>query len=215
MRYQGSEALNINFEEEGRALDTQAQRPILEVLTGGGLDADARRGVSTEFLSKVARAVLVAAVFIALGFVRVCVSSATVAALTENSALRSEVNDAKNLNDDLKIERAVLSSNSRIARIATQNYGMVLSNDAVTVKVGAAAEAEAAETAAAEASEAARAQADADSRLAAASAASTEAVEATEADLVLDPYAYAASALKADGDAAQLVSEVSAVADVA
>ena len=213
MRYQGSEALYMDYAEGGRAFEQEVERPSLEVLPGGGLDARVRRGVSAEFLSKVARVLAVAAVFIALGFVRVCVSSATVAALTENSSLRAQVNDAKNLNDELKIERAVLSSNSRIARIATQNYGMVLSNDAVSVAVGEAAQAEAAEQAAAEASEAARAQADADSQSAAAVA--DEGLAATEAEQLLNPYAFATAALQADGDAAQLVSEVSSAADVA
>ena len=214
MRYQGSEALNIDYVEGGRAFEQQAERPSLEVLTGGGLDARARQGVSTEFVSKVVRVLAVAAVFIAIGFVRVCVSSATVAALTENSSLRSQVNDAKTLNDELKIERAVLSSNSRIARIATQNYGMVLSNDAVSVKVGAAAEAEAASEAAAQAAEEARERAASDSADAVASAVASSA-EATDAEKVLDPYAFASAELQADGDAAQLVSEVSSVADVA
>ncbi len=213
MRYQGSEALYMDYADAGRAFEQEAERPSLEVLTGGGLDARVRRGVSTEFIHKVARALIVTAVFIALGFVRVCVSSATVAALTENSSLRSQVSDAKNLNDDLKIERAVLSSNSRIARIATQNYGMVLSNDAVSVSVGEAAEQEAAEQQAAEASEAARAQAEADSQSAV--AAVSDAAGATEAEQLLDPYAFATAALQANGDAAQLVSEVSAAADVA
>ena len=215
MRYQGSEALNMDYAEGGRALEQEQARPSLSVLPGGGLDARARRGVSRDYLSKVARVFAVFAVFAAIGFVRVGVSSATVAALTENSALRSEVNDAKNLNDDLKIERAVLSSNSRIARIATQNYGMVLSNDAVSVKVGSAAEAEAAATAAAEQSEAARAQAVEESQSAVAAAAASASAEVTEADLVLDPYAVASAALQSNGDAAQLVSEVSSVADVA
>ena len=123
-----------NFVPEERSQETP-----FEVLPGGGLDARARRGVSPEFVANVRNVLVVAAVLILLGLVRVGLSSAAVAALNANETLSDQVTDAKNLNDDLKIERAVLSSNSRISRIATQNYSMVLSNDAMDVKVGDAA----------------------------------------------------------------------------
>lgn len=165
MRYQGSEALNMNYAGAG-ALEERSRETSFEVLPGGGLDARARRGVSHEFVASVCHVLIIAAAIITLGLVRVGLSSAAVSALAANSSLRSEVTDAKNLNDDLKIERAVLSSNSRISRIATQNYGMSLSNDAMTVKVGAAAEAERVEQEAAQA--AAEQQAQAESAAAAA-----------------------------------------------
>lgn len=165
MRYQGSEALNMNYAGAG-ALEERSRETSFEVLPGGGLDARARRGVSHEFVASVCHVLIIAAAIITLGLVRVGLSSAAVSALAANSSLRSEVTDAKNLNDDLKIERAVLSSNSRISRIATQNYGMSLSNDAMTVKVGAAAEAERAEQEASQA--AAEQQAQAESAAAAA-----------------------------------------------
>lgn len=142
---------------------------------------------------------------------RVAISSATVVALSNNSTLRSEVSDAKNLNDELKIERAVLSSNSRIARIATQNYGMVLSSDALTVEVGEAA---AAEQAAAEEQQAASEQTEQAEQTAAAAAAA--AAQPSDASFyVLDPSAYAAALLSADGDAAQSVADGGAYCDVA
>ncbi|MDO4848844.1 MAG: cell division protein FtsL [Coriobacteriia bacterium] len=213
MRYQGSEALNIDFVEGGEALE-QAARPSFQVLPGGGLDARARKGVSAQFIANVRTVVVLAAVLIAIGLVRVAISSATVVALSNNSTLRSEVSDAKNLNDDLKIERAVLSSNSRIARIATQNYGMVLSSDAMTVEVGEAAEAE---QAAAEEAQAAAEQAQqaADESAAAVAAGESAAQQAGDASYVLDPASYAASLLSADGDAAQSVAEGGAYCDVA
>ena len=213
MRYQGSEALNIDFAEGGEALE-QAARPSFQVLPGGGLDARARKGVSAQFIANVRTVVVLAAVLIAIGLVRVAISSATVVALSNNSTLRSEVSDAKNLNDDLKIERAVLSSNSRIARIATQNYGMVLSSDAMTVEVGEAAEAE---QAAAEEAQAAAEQAQqaADESAAAVAAEQAAAQQAGDASYVLDPASYAASLLSADGDAAQSVAEGGAYCDVA
>lgn len=210
MRYQGSEALNIDFVEGGEALE-EAARPSFQVLPGGGLDARARKGVSAQFIANIRTGIILAAVLIAIGLVRVAISSATVVALSNNSTLRSEVSDAKNLNDELKIERAVLSSNSRIARIATQNYGMVLSSDALTVEVGEAA---AAEQAAAEEQQAASEQTEqAEQTAAAAVAAAAQPSDASS--YVLDPSAYAAALLSADGDAAQSVADGGAYCDVA
>lgn len=242
MRYQGSEAYNYDFAERQRALE--GREPSFEVLPGGGLDARARRGVSPEFLARAKMALLAAAVFFCVGAARVGISSATVSMLAANSTLRSQVTDAQNLNDELKIERAVLSSNSRIARIATQNYGMSLSSDAVSVKVGEAAAAEqaelaaeAAEVAAAEA--AAQAEADAAARIAATAAevaqltaadatvagmdaeatvatapAAEEPVDAAEEPAV-DEAADEAADAASDGEAAQLADESGEAADVA
>ncbi len=153
MRYQGSEAFDMDYAIAPGEERESRRAASLEVLTGGGLDARARRGVSREFVGQLRNILVIAAALIAIGAVRVFLSTATVATLSANTALRSEISDARNLNSELKIERSVLASNSRIARIATQNYGMVLSTEALTVKVGDAAEAEAAEQAAAEAAQ--------------------------------------------------------------
>ncbi len=153
MRYQGSEAFDMDYAIAPGEERESRRAASLEVLTGGGLDARARRGVSREFVGQLRNTLVIAAALIAIGAVRVFLSTATVATLSANTALRSEISDARNLNSELKIERSVLASNSRIARIATQNYGMVLSTEALTVKVGDAAEAEATEQAAAEAAQ--------------------------------------------------------------
>ncbi len=189
MRYQGSEAFDMDYAIAPGEERESRRAASLEVLTGGGLDARARRGVSREFVGQLRNILVIAAALIAIGAVRVFLSTATVATLSANTALRSEISDARNLNSELKIERSVLASNSRIARIATQNYGMVLSTEALTVKVGDAAEAEVAEQAAAEAEQAAAEQA-------AAAPATTEA----DAD----------SAAEAASEAAGLPSDVSA-----
>ncbi|SFX44508.1 cell division protein FtsL [Olsenella sp. kh2p3] len=105
------------------------QRPSFSVVTGGGLDARARAGVSPQFLSRVRTVVICALVFIALGACRVALSTATVSTLQANSALRSQIKEAQTLNEDLQVEKSVLSSSSRISRIATQNYGMSLSTN--------------------------------------------------------------------------------------
>lgn len=131
MRYQGSEAVRMDAAERGRERRDErvSERPSFSVVTGGGLDARARAGVSPQFLQRVRMVVVCALAFIALGACRVALSTATVSALQANSALRSQIKEAQTLNEDLQVERSVLSSSSRISRIAMQNYGMTLSTN--------------------------------------------------------------------------------------
>ena len=213
MRYQGSEALDMEFAERGAALEREAARPSFEVVPGGGLDARARRGVSAQFLAN-AKTILKVAVVLIVGMVRVALTSATVSTLKANSSLRSAVEDAQNLNDDLKIERAVLSSNSRISRIATQNYGMALSSDAVSVDLSADAAASQGAEATDEAVTADNDAADTDTNTAAADSSQDDASADRQAsgegarDAADDAAAY-------DGDAAQPADAALAYADVA
>lgn len=136
MRYQGSEAQVLGSAARRERLERQAA-PSFEVVDGGGLDARARAGVSPVFLARLRAVLLAAAVFIVLGMVRVGISAATVTLLSSNADLRAQIEESESLNDQLRVQRSVLSSNARISRIATQNYGMVLSSDAVTVDLGA------------------------------------------------------------------------------
>jgi cell division protein FtsL len=133
MRYQGSEALNeeaVAHRYVERPAEQQVERRSpLSVVPGGGLDARARAGVSPEFLMRV-RAIASAVLFvIALGVVRVSLTTATVAELQSNATLKSQIEELQTTNQDLRIERSVLSSSARVSRIATQNYGMTLSTD--------------------------------------------------------------------------------------
>lgn len=204
MRYQGSEALDMEFAERGAALEREAARPSFEVVPGGGLDARARRGVSAQFLANAKTILKIAAVVLIVGMVRVALTTATVSTLKANSSLRSAVEDAQNLNDDLKIERAVLSSNSRISRIATQNYGMALSSDAVSVDLSA------------DAATAQDAEAQDEATDAAAVDSSQDADAPADQQVTDDEAQDASDGVPAyDGDAAQLGDDAPAYADVA
>lgn len=139
MRYQGSVAYDMGVEPRRRERVSQEPRRSFEVVPGGGLDARARRGVSPQFVARVRAALAVAALVIALGLVRVVLSSATVSLLEQNAALAEEIETAQALSTDLRIERSVLSSNARISRIATQNYGMVLPSERLTVDLDSTA----------------------------------------------------------------------------
>lgn len=171
MRYQGSAVANEEYIERGYALPQE--RPSFEVVSGGGLDARARRGVAPEFLARVKVVVACALVFFALGACRVALTSAAVAALQGNATLKTQITEAKTTNDSLMVERSALSSNARISRIATQNLGMVLSTDTETVTIGAAAEASSAE---ADSSDEVAARADGDAAQSASEDASAQGV---------------------------------------
>ena len=149
MRYQAAEAYSMGAAERRREREQRQQqpRPSFEVVSGGGLDARVRAGVSPVFVARVRAVVAVAAVLIVLGMARVSLSAATVTLLQSNSDLSAQISDTQTANEELMIERSVLSSNARITRIATQNYGMALPSGVVTLDLTEeAAEGEAAVT---------------------------------------------------------------------
>ncbi len=127
----------MGYAERRRAREQYQAAPSFEVVSGGGLDAKVRSGASAEFLTRVAIVCSIALVLLVIGAARVVLSTATVQTLRANATLRSEVSDAQTLNDELKIERSVLGSSTRIGRIATQNYGMVLSSETLSVDIAA------------------------------------------------------------------------------
>ena len=143
MRYQGSAAYSMGAAERSRERLEERASSSFEVVSGGGLDARAREGVSRAFVSRVRAVVVVAVVLIALGMVRVGISAATVSLLRSNADLGTQIAEAESLNEQLRVQRSALSSNARISRIATQNYGMVLSSEFVTLDLSASAEGEA------------------------------------------------------------------------
>lgn len=140
MRYQGSEAYSMRVAERGRERSEQQARPSFEVVSGGGLDARARAGVSPAFVARVRAVVAVAAVLIVLGMGRVALSAATVTLMQSNATLNEQISEAQTSNEELMIERSVLSGNARITRIATQNYGMALPSGSVHLDLSEQAE---------------------------------------------------------------------------
>lgn len=63
-----------------------------------------------------------------------------VGTLASNESMRSELKQTVALEDDLRIQRSVLSSTQRIDRIATQSYGMVAANGAEKLSVSDSAD---------------------------------------------------------------------------
>ena len=154
MTYMGTEAYDLDASRG--AFAPQGARSF-ETIEGAGLDARERAGVSRQVLSTLKVLAVVAAIFMVLSAARVGVFTYAATILSQNSTMRSELKEARSLQDDLRVQRSVLSSASRIDRIATQSYGMVLAGDSVKLAVGdaeaAAAEAEAENSASADTQE--------------------------------------------------------------
>lgn len=131
----GSEAVARTIQFEHEYAPEQSTRSSFEVVPGGGLDADARRGVSSQFIQHVKLIAVAAALFLTLGVVRVGISTATVSTLQFNNAIRNEMRATTATNDSLRVSRSLLASTTRIERIATQNYGMTLESNRPVVDV--------------------------------------------------------------------------------
>ena len=131
----GSEAVARTIQFEHEYAPEQSTRSSFEVVPGGGLDADARRGVSSQFIQSVKLIAVAAAFFLTLGVVRVGISTATVSTLQSNNAIRNEMRATTATNDSLRVSRSLLASTTRIERIATQNYGMTLETNRPVVDV--------------------------------------------------------------------------------
>ena len=131
----GSEAVARTTQFEHEYAPEQSTRTSFEVVPGGGLDADARRGVSSQFIQRVKLIAAAAALFLTLGVVRIGISTATVSTLQANNVIRNEMRATTATNDSLRVSRSLLASTTRIERIATQNYGMTLETNRPVVDV--------------------------------------------------------------------------------
>ena len=131
----GSEAVARTTQFEHEYAPEQSTRSSFEVVPGGGLDADARRGVSSQFIQRVKLIAVAAALFLTLGVVRIGISTATVSTLQSNNDIRNEMRATTATNDSLRVSRSLLASTTRIERIATQNYGMTLETNRPVVDV--------------------------------------------------------------------------------
>ena len=131
----GSEAVARTTQFEHEYAPEQSTRTSFEVVPGGGLDADARRGVSSQFIQRVKLIAVAAALFLTLGVVRIGISTATVSTLQANNVIRNEMRATTATNDSLRVSRSLLASTTRIERIATQNYGMTLETNRPVVDI--------------------------------------------------------------------------------
>lgn len=136
-----SEAIDITSVERDYERQQTVACPSFEVVPGGGLDAHARRGVSTQFISAVMTVVLAFALIFTIGVGRVVLSTMTVSKLQANNETRTALRQMTAENDNLRISRSLLSSNTRIEKIATQRYGMKLSENRAVLNVNSSPQA--------------------------------------------------------------------------
>ncbi|WP_058269963.1 FtsB/FtsL family cell division protein [Olsenella massiliensis] len=131
MAYLGSAAYRLDVLE---AQPRHDERATFEVLRGGGLDAEARRGVSRAFLARIKVFLACMAFVVVVGSGRVAVSIMTVSSMQANAQTQSSIADAQALNTGLLMAQSQLRASSRIESIATENYGMVASTSAAQVR---------------------------------------------------------------------------------
>ncbi|SEH53880.1 MULTISPECIES: cell division protein FtsL [Atopobiaceae] len=136
--YQGSEAYSLYGVAGEREQEVHRHAPF-GVVTGGGLDAKVRQGISHVFFSRFVLVMAAVAVFVCCGVVRVALSATTVVQMQQTASLRQDIASAQSTNKDLQAERSVLSSSSRIDHIAGQCYGMVRADSCETLTIGSPA----------------------------------------------------------------------------
>ena len=143
----GAQTVRIDEFEYARERERAAE---LDVVRGGGIDARVRQGVSHRFVTIASYVMATVALLVALGVCRVALTTVTVSQLRSNVSLRSSIETAQKVNADLRIERSVLSSSSRICRIAEQNCGMTMATTFDEIALPSAEDEAAAEAAAAD-----------------------------------------------------------------
>ncbi len=123
------------LELDGLEQEYERRKVTLTPVEGGRLDARARRE-APPLLSRVVVFLAVAALVIfAAGGLSVALTSGTVGLLRESAQTAANIKELHAENDDLRIERSLLTGSERISRIATQNLGMVYASDANTIEL--------------------------------------------------------------------------------
>ena len=117
---------------EGRASQAPEAygRPEFGVVTGAGRAAD--QETSPAFRHCIKLFCLLAAVFVAVGMVRVSIASVTAGVLNANATLVNTLEDAQDESADLEVMYSVYGSSTRIRDLA-ESYGMVASEGSVTL----------------------------------------------------------------------------------
>lgn len=136
MAYRGSEAYVL--EETAYELEPRSSRQDvshLQTVRGGRLDSEAARSVSRVFWTRAKLVTITLLTIFALGAVRVALTVATVSTLSATTSMKAQLTEAQDTNDQLRISHSILSSESRISRIATQNYGMSYDSDRETINL--------------------------------------------------------------------------------
>lgn len=101
-----------------------------DVVTGQGREADQETSPAFRYCIRIF--CVLAAVFVAVGMLRVALASATASIMNTNAELTSELEDAQDEGSDLEVMYSVYGSTSRIRELA-EGYGMVEAEDSLTL----------------------------------------------------------------------------------
>ena len=106
------------------------ERPQFGVVTGAGRESS--QETSPAFRHCIKLFCALAALFVAVGLVRVAIAGVTAGVLNENAALVNTLEDAQDESADLEVMYSVYGSSTRIRDLA-ESYGMVESEETVTL----------------------------------------------------------------------------------
>lgn len=101
-----------------------------DVVTGQGREADQETSPAFRYCIRIF--CVLAAVFVAVGMLRVALASATASIMNTNAELTSELENAQDEGSDLEVMYSVYGSTSRIRELA-EGYGMVEAEDSLTL----------------------------------------------------------------------------------
>lgn len=101
-----------------------------DVVTGQGREADQETSPAFRYCIKIF--CVLAAVFVAVGMLRVTLASVTASIMNTNAELTSELEDAQDEGSNLEVMYSVYGSTSRIRELA-EGYGMVEAEDSLTL----------------------------------------------------------------------------------
>ena len=104
----------------------------------GGAGREANQAVSPVFTRVIKVALVLVAMFFALGVARVTIASVTAATLNGNAQLNSTLETAQEESSNLEVMRSVYGATTRIRDLAAGTLGMVEAEGGVTVDVSAA-----------------------------------------------------------------------------
>lgn len=108
----GGFAYPDSYPEKNRA-NTRAPKPRIDVIQGGG-DPHARSSAHAFAITVAKAAVVLIAIFLFIGFVRVSLASATVTEAMEAKEVRNNLSEVRSSINDMQVEQSTLSNPTRI-----------------------------------------------------------------------------------------------------
>lgn len=107
------------------------RRAELHVVSGEGRQAD--QGVSPAFVAVMKTFCVLIALFCAVGFIRIAISSATAQALNASAELTETLDEGRDTSSSLEVMHSVYSAPTRVRDLASASLGLVDAENTVTI----------------------------------------------------------------------------------